>query len=43
MIEEKLIQYIENTIKENWDINAWGKIYQYRNRNCSITYYRQIT
>ena len=24
MIEEKLIQYIENTIKENWDINAFA-------------------
>ena len=24
MINEKLIQYIENTIKENWDINAFA-------------------
>lgn len=24
MIDEKLIQYIENTIKENWDINAFA-------------------
>ena len=38
MIKEKLTQYIEDTIKENWDINAFADY----GKDRSIIYLKEV-